>query len=426
MQKRIEALLLLAIVLAALAAPLLVNDYVLVSDFWERQRVSAEIVSQESFPHFNSIYEPSAKYIYPLGIDALDSFLSIASDLSFLNIAQAMGFIIMALLSMLVYLFVSRIYSHNVGIISALFVAFMPRIARLGMQPIPEMAGLVLIAATLFLLSRKNYKTAGLALGAALFFHYRSFFTALLIAALYLWFFRKQIDAKKAPGIALAPILMIPVYLASNLPALLSGHSISNPFVFDWNALQVFGPILIVGIVGLLWALKNKKHLFLCAWLIAFGLLYAVAGLQSNILQFRELIYAFIPVAVLAALFLESRPRYLKFAVPIAGLCLITMLGMNLVAYPPVDKMDSAAIKTLKDSKDSVIMAGFVPSYGIPAIAGKNVVVGAFMEGLPDGNQRIKDLNELLYTKSGRRAAEIMRKYGTKTLFLGRFETLPA
>lgn len=423
MKENASVLLLLAIVLLAIGTPLLVNDFVFVSDFWERQRVSAEIISTGSLPHFNSSYIPESPYVYPLGLDALNSFLSISSGLSFLEIAQAMGFIITALLALLVYLFVGRISSKRIGIIAALFVALMPRIARLGMQPIPELFGLVLIAFSLLLLARRNYNVLGLVLAATLLFHYRSFLNEVLVIALFMVLYRKEIDFAKAKWVCLFPLLMVPVYLAGNIIPALGSHSISNPFVIEWNPLRLFGPVCLVAIVGLAWAVKNRMHWFLSAWLGVFALIYAFGGMQSNVFQFREIVYAFIPIAGLAAAFIASKREYLRLLVPIAGVAFLVMLVVNLETYPSIDAPDVGALKFLKNSRDKTVMGSYLEGYGIPVISGKKVVVGAFMEGVPDAEERISDLNEFLSTTSPARARSLAEKYGTKTILIGRLET---
>ncbi len=145
--------------------------------------------------------------------------------------------------------------------------------------------------------------------------------------------------------------------------------------------------------------------------------------MQSNVFQFREIVYAFIPIAGLAAAFIASKREYLRLLAPIAGVAFLVMLVVNLETYPSIDAPDVGALKFLKNSRDKTVMGSYLEGYGIPVISGKKVVVGAFMEGVPDAEERISDLNEFLSTNDPARARSLAEKYGTKTILIGRLET---
>ncbi|HIH15969.1 MAG TPA: hypothetical protein HA252_01035 [Candidatus Diapherotrites archaeon] len=413
--------LLLVVCLAALLVPFARFDQFVSSDLWERQRVSAEILENGFVPEKNMAYSPSAPFLYPPSFDLLLS-LAVATGADYLSAVKVLSLAVGVSLAFFAYLLSRRFFRPEIALLSAFFVFFMPRVFRLSLQPIPETLGLLLFVVTLYFASTNRLKLAGLFASALMFYHTRSFFNLLLVSGILFHSLHGVQGLKKMKWLLALPLLFSLAYWLERLPAAFKSTQLLNPFVSEWSLLQVLGPQALLAAFYLVFWWKYARYKPLIHWTGAFVLLYVAAlGTGNKTLAFRELTYLFVPVGLLSSA-LVWRLRALKgFIVPLA---LLFSLGyafyLNFNPAYPLEKEGVQALSMASRQGFGAVLTDFVTGYGVPGIAHKKTVIGAFMENLPDANQRLLDAKEFLSTSSPETAVAHMKKYRAGTAFLGR------
>ncbi len=422
MGERRAVVLLVAVCLAALLVPFTRLDAFVTSDSWERERVAQEILSTGFLPEKNTAYAPEVPYLYPPAFDLL-----VAGGLAwvgdYLLVLKVLSLAVGLAFAFFTYLLSKRFFRPEIAVMSAFFAFFMPRLFRLLLQPIPETLGLLLFVAALYFAARNKPKLAGLIAAGLLFYHTRSFVNLLIVAALLFHAVSGTKGLKRLKYLIVFPLVLSPLYWLQKIPAVLQSSTLLNPFLSEWSLLQTFGPAAVLAVFYLLFWGQYKRYKPLVHWMGAFILVYAFGTLTGNkTLAFREMAYAFVPIGLLSAALLWRLKAVNRWIIPFA---LLFSLGycfyLNFNPGYPLEKEGVAALGFL--AGNGPILSDYVTGYGIPLAAGNKAVIGAFLENLPDGNQRLADARRFLETRTPGEAQGILRKYGARLTLLGRTAT---
>ncbi len=413
--------LLLAVCLAALLIPFTRLDSFVTSDLWERQRVAREILETGFVPETNNAYEPETPYVYPPAFDLLLAG-ALANGADYLLAVKLLSLAVGASFVLFVYLLSRKFFRPEIALMSAFLVFFMPRVFRLLMQPIPETFGLLLFTAALYFAAKNRTKLAGLLAAGLMFYHARSFFNLLLVAAILFASVSGWKGVKRMKNLVLVPLIFSPAYWLTRLPAALQAPQLVNPFLAEWSALQVLGPQALLAAFYLLFWWHYKRYKPLVNWVGIFLALYLGGQwLGHRTFSFRELTYLFVPVGLLSAALLWRLKAVNRLILPFAllfslGYCLY----VNFNPGYPLEKEGVSALATALKTGQTPVLSDYVAGYGVPGVAGRKAIIGPFLEGLPDANQRLADARTFLETPSAERARAVLRKYGAETAFLGR------
>jgi len=424
MQEKRAVWLLLGVCLAALLVPLLRLDSYVTSDLWERQRVAEQILDTGFLPEKNTAYAPESPYVYPPAFDlwlAAGKSLGVDYLLALKVLAVALGL----LLAYFAYQLSRHFFRHEIALLSAFFIFFMPRVFRLTMQPLPETVGLLLFVVTLHFACKNKMKWAGLFAAMLLFFHVRSFFNVLLVAAILFYSVQGWNGLKRLKWLVLVPLLATPLYWWQRLQGLETGNVGGNAFVAEWSLLQLFGPAILLAAFYVLFWFKYKRYMPLLNWVAVYVAVYLgslLAGQKAT--AFRELTYLFVPVGLLAGALVWRLRALNRWIIPFTllfslGYCLY----VNFNVASPVEKEAIQALAIAAKGPGNVVLSDFVTSYAVPLVTGKKVVIGAFLEGVSHARERLADGQLFLATPQVGQAQAIMKKYGAKMTVLGKTAT---
>ncbi|MCD6229200.1 MAG: hypothetical protein J7K00_00155 [Candidatus Diapherotrites archaeon] len=448
---RVDAVSLLILFTLNLAA-ISKSAFFLVSDQWERAATVAEIIRTTSFPFLNFTYGQPITHIYSPLFDVFSAQLSILSGLDVSVVWMVMSFFFIAS-----FYFISRriadrfIKNPMSSRLTGLVVCLLPWVLMRSFAPIPETVGLLLFLTAVLFFIESNPVQFAVILVPLVLFHGRSF---LSVSGLVLIFFAADMFKGQKPskaflfGIGLAALATsfwwVPIF-----GEILSVNPLENPWISEYNPLMLFGAAAVFAFFGLLSAHSRKGYLkYAWIWILAAYAMYVVGEVTGkNILKFRELAYGFFPVAFFSVLFLMRSGRFgskicknenmqlfklKKYSTAVfLTLMLFSSAWIITSRYPPIDDFDCSAMSAMASAtgfEDGIVLAGFTPGYGIPVISGKKIVIGPFMEQLPDSQERLFDAN-LFFEDPGPgngkgNADRILEKYNANLVYVSRSETL--
>ncbi len=366
-------------------------DFV-VSDQFERARISEKITAEQNFPLLNEIYDVRLKQIYPPLFDLQSAFGKILTGLNYKIQWNIISFVI--LLCIFVYSFkIARIYlEKNFALISAFFVSLLPWIFRRIVAPIPESIGLALFLILLYYLIKRNLKVVAILLPFLALFHIRSFITFLLIFIILGIYFliKKEISIRKF----FLPIASAAIFSGLWVFSFFANYpfaEFTNPWVYIFSITELFSFLWLFALFSVTILIWSKKH-NLFNWFFIAGLV-VMLFFGNTIFGFRELTYLFFPAGFLSAYLLQlikekvnSTASLFLFVILVFFLISANVAWIQQQSYFTSQSLN--AVKALDNFEGKIVLSDFGLSYTIPFYSSKKVVIGPFMEQLTDSKER--------------------------------------
>ncbi len=398
----------------------------LTSDAFERARV-AEGLQAGVLPQTTA--SGGAGYNYPLLFDALLASVSALLGLHSFAALNVLSLFFGIAFAALFFVLARQIAGGKAAVFSAGAALLSPLLFYRTVTPISETFGVFLFLLAVFASLKKNNALCFFVLATLAFSHYRSLSVAVAVL-FFLSIFQKRFwDFAKTAA-------LLSAYFALAVP---KSFGIANPWVIEPGLLVYFTPALlalaalgtIVVCRGLFDSKKREKGLETSKILAAF-FLGALVFVFIAPFAFRQLVYLVFPAALLAGVFLErleeaaeslakkARTPFFGGIVFIAFVAAVffSFFGILYSRAPPFNAGEIEAFSALKFIDGETVLAPFNYNYAIPYYAGKKVVVGAFAEGLPDGQQRIDDLWEFFHGASADERKAVVEKYGAQIICL--------
>ncbi len=386
-----------ALLVLSLAAAQIYYNGPATSDAYERARIAESL--QNGIPPESTAIGASG-YNYPLLFDALLASTSSLFGLSSLDTLDVLSLFFGICLALLVFVFAKKLAGPEVGAFAAAATLLSPWVFYRLVTPISETLGLLLLLLTAFLFVKQKNALCFLSLAALALSHYRSLAVALAVLFFIAVFSRRFFDFAKIAALPAGYFLFV-------VP---KSFNITNPFVYERGIFYYFTPALAaLAVAGALllahnvW--KNRKEELETAKIVAAFFLGALVFVPFVPFAFRQSVYLFFPVALLSGIALGALKTWLEnflgrdygaraFLAAFTGLLLASTIAV--IKSPdgphPPSAAEIHAFSSLKNADGTVVLAPFTYNYAIPYYSGKKVVVGAFAEGLPDGQARINEL----------------------------------
>ena len=410
-------------------------DHLIVSDQFERMRISSEIVKTEDFPETDNIYGISTIHSYPPLFDVLLASLTILSGDEFLAL-KLLSFIAFFLLTGFSFLLARKFFSLELSLLFALLVSFNPWFMKRLLGVIPEPLGFALFIAVIYFLTEKNHQKLALAFLFLPLIHLRNTANAVLAIILFItlvFLKEKKIDWKTlssvVPGMA--------VFLLWNydkLDSVLTLQSFQNPWVLFNGEFAI--PLVVIGFGGLAFEIMNKKKIkdyfkdlnefFMMKLFGLFSFIVLVFYFfGSKFFALRELVFLLVPLIFFSTKLVEKVELRSKIAA--GGLVLILIA---LFAFTPLTEAGNDSyftqermngIQKLNDFEGETVFTDFVGSYAVPYYTNKKIVAGAFMESLPDAQERAEDSFNAF--EKCEISSELIKKYDIDLIHLSHFWT---
>ncbi|MBR9707010.1 MAG: hypothetical protein GOV15_01105 [Candidatus Diapherotrites archaeon] len=402
------------------------------SDLFERGRVTSFMAETGWLPTGNLAYTTQDyPYVYPLGFDALVAILVVLSGSTIPITWQ----ILSISLALILFVLGSRFSEYFLNdkwfaFLAGLFMVFTPRVLRLIAVPLPETLGLMLSLATLYLLLKKKYFPASFMASLLLLTHFRSSINFAIVLGLFLLFSipkkNRMLSFKDTFNFLAIPTVIGLFWWGPKLSFLLNIQAIENPLVFGYTLFSVLGYAIIFSLLILPIAFKTNPQKVIAAWFsVYFAILLYSLYSELPMLALRQLTFAFIPAGILAAMFFKhaSKHYFLRPLISMFFLFIVVAgLTYGLGFQSPITNAEILATKHLDRLPGENVMSGFISGYYIPAITSKRIVIGAFLEGIPDSNQRLQDTISFLQSEDEAEFKSILNKYEIDAVFLSRYE----
>lgn len=409
------------IVFLSIALVSLSYDFFLISDSWEREKISSEIISTGSFPQTNPSFGKPYDYVYPPLFDVLTANLTFFGKISYFQSLILLSLLHSILLTIAVFLLANCFAGKKIALLSALMVFAIPRIFWLSIHVIPETIGLSIILLIIFFALKKSFKTSAFLFAMLSLFHIRSFFNAGILLILFFIFFRGHFS-KRIAYYPLFFLVIAPIFWLKKLDSLFFPQML-NPFVIQRSLFELFAFAIVFAVMGILLFEKKKEFWFLFSWILVFfsSIILEQTGL-TNYSGFRELVFAFFPISFFSAVFLSKISKSKIVFTAIFCISFAALFFFLLYHPPGIKQKEVSMIDYLKNMEDKTIIGGYNISYAIPNLSGKQVVIGANMESISTSIERTNDVYAIFATRNQDEAAKIMRKYDSKTIVAGSFE----
>ncbi|MBN2518599.1 MAG: hypothetical protein JXB14_07140, partial [Candidatus Altiarchaeota archaeon] len=238
-------------------------------------------------------------------------------------------------------------------------------------------------------------------------------------------------NVRRLSASLLAPLALCSPWLFSRSEFLTGLASPKNPFIDTRFTNEFVLSLFALFCVSLLAAWKYrglvKRNLLLFLWAAVPVFLALVTFALGSSTYFRNLEYSVFPVMLfLATLFVHKVSGYRRiFRIPAySSVVLLAVLQALTIfmAQPLLDDSDCVALQWLASQEEGVVLSDFAHAYAIPNLAGKQVVVGAFPESLPDGGERLQEVYTFFTTCDSSLRSMLLKKYDVKYIFVSNSE----
>ncbi|MFH1224355.1 MAG: hypothetical protein V1676_00965 [Candidatus Diapherotrites archaeon] len=406
MKRRIfaAALLAFAVPVLLLAAAQASKPALSVSDQFERAGAGQEIAGSGNFPHETAIYGEALPYTYPPLFDVFGAEAALMAGLDFALVWRALSFVLLAIIFTYSYKFSHSFLDRNFALCAAALAALLPWVFRRTAAAIPESVGLAMFVMLLYYVHKKNFLALAVLMPLLMLTHLRSFgtFAMIFLGVIAYWLFlrtweieeqRERVELMRKIALTFLPTLLLGAWWF--LPKLdaLSLRGTANPWVDVFDLTAMFSWLWAVALLPaavLLW--KNPKNL--PNLVFVFGMVFALV-FGGTVFGFRELAYLFFPIAFLCALLLQwiggEISANLSLALFAAFALLLILQNLAWIQQESYfSERNLAAVKALDELPyaGERVLADYMLSYAVPLYTDKKVIIGAFMEGLPDGSAR--------------------------------------
>ncbi len=393
------------------------------SDAFERMRI-AEGLQQGIAPQWAAIGAENNAYNYPPLFDYLLASTSALMGISTFKAINALSLLFGAALFLLAFVFSRHLFGEKIAIFSAIAISLSPWLAWRTITPISETLGIFLFALSILLFLKKKNELCLISLLALFLAHYRSLAVTLLALLLIAVFSKRIFEFAK---IAALPAILFAFFVPKTA-------FITNPWVIEPNIFEYFSPALIALSIGgaavlasKAWNKKTRKEIWFPTLALASMAFAALALSLVAPFPFRQTVYLVFPAAILAGAMAEfafaQAERFGTLAK--AGLAILLLAAIFAThsstlasKAAPFNADEAKLFSALKYTEGKSVVAPFNYNYAIPYYSGKKVAVGAFAEGLPDGQARVNDLWEFYRGAGTQRQKEILQKYGAQIICL--------
>jgi hypothetical protein len=405
------------------------------ADMYYQESIARGIISNGSIPSNDPWVQGGREHAYPPMASVLAAYLMQLTGSDFGAMSRSLPILVLPVYFLLIFS-ISGFFTKSlrVRLLSALLFSTLPFVGfQYALIYSGPTFGILLSLFTLYAFFRfKERSDSGslvlLALSASLLIlsHFRSaVVTYLIISCISIA--SRGCSKRLITALAL-PVLMASPWLLTHLDSIIHMSSPNNPFLPSFGELGII-VILLALVASLVLLVRFRRitgeHLGLVIWVAAPGLLTAMLSLTGSSTFFRNLEYLVFPFMLLFAyLFVSVVSRISSRG--LQGACyalfvafmMIQALGVYM-APPLLERADYDAMLWLSHQGDGVVLADFAHSYAIPDIARKPVVVGAFPESLPDGQERLDDVWGFFKSCD----EEVLDRYDVGYIYLGGSES---
>ncbi len=379
------------------------------SDSYEIFRESKDLGNGGNFPLVGSAIEANSNVYPPIFLLAFHSLKTFVNN-EFLAL-NFLSYIFVFLILACTYLFLRRIIGNEeYAALGALAIFTIPIVVYRVITPIPETLGVVLFLLCINLFEREKYRFLGFLLAIFPFAHTRSFVFTIATLAILAVFRGKYFEFAKSSALGIA------IFLLYRMAFPINAIGFENLAVITPGILDSFSILAIalsaIGIIAM-WKSGKKREYGTVSTIVAFEILFFILPFP-----FRHVIFLLLPTAYFASLVFSLDRR---FAIVFAVFLPLTVASAMDMRTEPFGFEAIATFKEMGNFDGNNAIANFKDNYAIPYFANKKVVVGAFAEGMDDGNLRTAELAKYFDANDISVKRGLLEKYGIE---LGVFEKI--
>ncbi len=410
-------ILLIFITFLLMAKGLTVQENFVISDQFERARIAETIVQSGYIGLEENVYGLNIERSYAPLFDILSASMQTITNLSMVSIFKLLGIITAIIIGFYAFKIANLYLPRDYSFISAIITLLIPWLFKRLVNPIPETFGLMFYTVGFYFLIKKDYKKLAIIFPAFALFHFRSFLTFFIIffiTSIY-FIFKNKTKAKEV----ILPIItstLTGIWFLPKIKEIFSLKLVSNPWITFLKPHEMFSFLFYPGLILALILAYKKKKKFIVILFITFTLIYVLA--QSKITAMREVAYLFLILPLILTIGLhELQPKLSKNIV--LGLLALSVFYLWSVDNSILEEhsyFNSDNIKTMQkinEIEGKIVLSDFIGSYVFPYISNKKVIIGAFMEEVPDADSRLKKSFNAFKTCE---FTKTMNKYNAKIL----------
>ncbi|MBI5224968.1 hypothetical protein HY989_03785 [Candidatus Micrarchaeota archaeon] len=379
----------------------------LTSDAYQTLRESKLLGSGGSFPLTGSAINSDGTVYPPIFLLAFHSLKTfVGSEFLAFNF---LSYIFVFLIFTSTYLFLRRIIGNEeYAALGALAIFTIPIVVYRVVLPIPETLGVVLFLLSINLFEREKYRFLGFLLAIFPFAHTRSFVFTVATLAILAVFRKKYFEFAKSAAVGVAVFLLYRNAFPINAIGF-ENLAIITPGILDSYSILAIA-LTAIGIFAM-WKNGKKREYATFSTIIAFEALYFLLPFP-----FRHVIFLLLPTAYFASLVFSLDRR---LAIIFAVFLPLTVASAMQMRTEPFGFEAITTFKEMGNFEGGNAIANFKDNYALPYFGNKKVVVGAFAEGMGDGNLRTAELAKYFDANDISAKRNLLEKYEIR---LGAFE----
>ncbi len=416
-EKAFPAMLILSFLIIVLGFA--IQEHFFISDQFERARATESIMETGFIGLETDAFGLGLQKIYAPLFDVLSSGIALVTGLPLLSVWKLLGMLAFAIIAFFSFktalMFLPKEHAYFVSALTVM----MPWLFRRLLNAIPETLGLMFFSVSLYFLLKKDFVKLALIFSAFALFHYRSFLTFgllfLVFSAYFLW--KKEITIKQIALPVITSLISL-VWIFPRLDSLLATQRIINPWIQFMQLHEIFSVLFFAALILALFLIYKKKYFLFTLPFFVGILIHSL--FQPGIFAMRTGVYlfAFIPLILVLGI-KELKPRIstrLGLGLLSFGFFWLLVIGHSFVFEPSYFSDENIkALEALKEIEGEKVLSDFIGSYTIPYVTQKKVVIGAFMESVPEANQRLSETFNAFQNCS---FAETMKKFDAQILHI--------
>ncbi|MDO8647952.1 MAG: hypothetical protein Q7R70_06090 [Candidatus Diapherotrites archaeon] len=419
------------ICIIAVGAYLIVTAYPFVPDVFERMRIANFIIEKGSIPAFDQQILPSgAPYVYPPLVDYFLAFISIITGQPVFTAWKIAAFLIF-LFFLAGFIKFCRLFLNDGQTAFAIIILFFIKIVFVRFTTyVAETMALGFFIWFLYFLYKRKAIPAGIILGLIALAHFRTFSVSILVLLIFAVFLAFKKEKVLIPFKAFAASIIIWIWwYVPNINSLLGLHNYTDftqNFLADFLTIPrlLFWVLLIFFLVFFYFKRKSndseKLHFLYFIGLVPLLFVFLFYFIPVVPAPLRFMMFAMIPSVLLCAIgwdFAFSK---------VSKNQLVSLIVLSAVAFALFYPIIPASVY----SGEHAMLADFIgKSQGKNAsvlapdtlsaflsFKGFNVMTGAYLERIPDAEQRLIDWDYFSRTLD----PKILEKYNANCFVLFR------